>query len=150
MGCGIQAFQMSGDAGDWIKEATDSTVMFSRQSPMPNTWEVDVSRSLTWNSNMDRITGNANETGLSEMQYQNKNAKDQGNSLQHPRETAAGVRFSCMESPYKGQRKIKLKWCSTGLPDGHVQTEMLNNFDWHSLEQRIADVFVSFIRLCMV
>ena len=77
----------------------------SRDSHLCQIPGVDVSSGLTWNSHIDRITGNAKKTGLSKTQYQNKDVKDQGNSLQHHRETAVGVRFSCMGSPYKGQSK---------------------------------------------
>ena len=71
MGYGIQSFQMSGGAGDWIKKAhhlhliTDSMAMFLRQSPVPNTlglMSLYIYSGLTWKSHIDRTTGNANKT----------------------------------------------------------------------------------------
>ena len=65
---------------------------------------VDVSSGLTWSPHIDRITGNANKTlGFLKCNIKKKqDAKDQGNSLQHLCKTTAGVRFSCVGSPYKG------------------------------------------------
>ena len=63
---------------------------------------VDVSSGLTWNSHIDRITGNANITlGFLKHNIKTKMPRIRENSLQHPCKTTAGVRFSCMGSPRK-------------------------------------------------
>ena len=64
---------------------------------------VDVSSGLTWSSHIDRITGNANKTlGFLKRNIKKQDAKDQGNSLQHPCKTTAAVCFSCVGSLFKG------------------------------------------------
>ena len=73
------------------------------------------------------------------MQYPNKDTKDQGNSLQHPCEIAAGVHFSCMGSPYKVDQ-IEMwqlraaRWTCSNFDWNASVTEILNNLGWRSLE----------------
>ena len=65
MGYGIQSFQMSGGAGDWIKKAHQLHLLHSHVLETVTSAKylgVDVSSGLTWNSHIDRIIGNANKT----------------------------------------------------------------------------------------
>ena len=119
---------------------------------------VDVSNDLIWKSHIDRITGNANKT----LGFLKRNIKTK---MPRIRETAYNILVrpqleyaSAVWGPHTKDKvnqtemvqRRDARWTCSSFDRNASVTEMLNNLGWRSLEQRRADVFVSFIRLCMV
>ena len=113
---------------------------------------VDVSSGLTWNSHVDRITGNANKT----LGFLKRNIKTK---MLRIRETAyntlVGPQLEYASAVWDPHTKDKVnqieivqrrsaRWTCSNFDRNASLTEMLNNLDRRTL------VFVSFLRVCTV
>ena len=113
---------------------------------------VDISSGLSWNSHIDRITGNANRTlGYIRRNIKSKNQKVREtayNTLVRPQlEYVAPVR-----DPYTKEKTLQLekiqrraaRWTTSNYDYRSSVTSMLDQLSWRTLEQRRADA-----RLCL-
>ena len=57
---------------------------------------MDISRGLTGNSHIERITRNANQTSIHREKHQNKKTEGERNSLQYACPPSAGVFYPCL------------------------------------------------------
>ena len=113
---------------------------------------VDISSGLSWNSHIDRITGNANRTlGYIRRNIKSKNQKVREtayNTLVRPQlEYAAPI-----WDPYTKEKTLQLekiqrraaRWTTSNYDYRSSVTSMLDQLNWRTLEQRRADA-----RLCL-
>ena len=113
---------------------------------------VDISSGLSWNSHIDRITGNANRTlGYIRRNIKSKNQKVREtayNTLVRPQlEYAAPI-----WDPYTKEKTLQLekiqrraaRWTTSNYDYRSSVTSMLDQLSWRTLEQRRADA-----RLCL-
>ena len=113
---------------------------------------VDISSGLTWNSHIDRITGNANRTlGYIRRNIKTKNQKMREtayNTLVHPQlEYSAPVWDPSSKDKRLQLEKIQrraARWTTSNYDTRSSVTAMLNQLGWRTLEQRRADA-----RLCL-
>ena len=109
---------------------------------------VDISRGLTWNSHIDRTTGNANRT----LGYIQRNIKTK---IQKVRETAYNTLVrpqleyaATVWDPFNKDKRLQLekirrraaRWTANNFDNRSSITAMLDQLgsDWISLEQRLA------------
>ena len=113
---------------------------------------VDISSGLSWNSHINRITGNANRTlGYIRRNIKSKNKKVREtayNTLVRPQlEYAAPI-----WDPYTKEKTLQLekiqrraaRWTTSNYDYRSSVTSMLDQLSWRTLEQRRADA-----RLCL-
>ena len=113
---------------------------------------VDISSGLTWNSHIDRITGNANRTlGYIRRNIKTKNQKVREtayNTLVRPQlEYSAPVWDPSSKDKRLQLEKIQrraARWTTSNYGTRSSVTAMLNQLGWRTLEQRRADA-----RLCL-
>ena len=113
---------------------------------------VDISSGLSWNSNIDRITGNANRT----LVYLRRNIKSKNqkvretayNTLVRPQlEYAAPIWDLYTKEKHSSLKKIQRRaacWTTSYYDYTSSVTSMLDQLSWRTLEQRRADA-----RLCL-
>ena len=108
---------------------------------------VDISSGLTWNSHIDRITGNANRTlGYIRRNIKTKNQKVREtayNTLVRPQlEYSAPVWDPSSKDKRLQLEKIQrraARWTTSNYDTRSSVTAMLNQLGWRTLEQRRAD-----------
>ena len=115
---------------------------------MLDTWRVDISNGLSWNSHIDRITVKANRT----LGFLNRNIKTKQSKVH--REMAYNTLVppqleyaSLIWDPYtKGKilqiekvRRRAARWTSNNFDPQSSITGMLDDLGWGTLEQRRAD-----------
>ena len=113
---------------------------------------MDISSGLTWNSHIDRITGNANQTlGYIRRNIKTKNQKVREtayNTLVRPQlEYSAPVWDPSSKDKRLQLEKIQrraARWTTSNYDTRSSVTAMLNQLGWRTLEQRRADA-----RLCL-
>ena len=113
---------------------------------------VDISSGLTWNSHIDRITGNANRT----LGYIRRNIKTKNQKV---RETAyntlvrSQLEYSApvwdpsskhLRPQLEKIQRRAARWTTSNYDTRSSVTAMLNQLGWRTLEQRRADA-----RLCL-
>ena len=120
---------------------------------------VDVFSGLTWNSHIDRITGNANKT----LGFLNRNIKTKMprirerayNTLVRPQLEYASAVWDPHTKDKGNQiemvQRRAARWTCSNYDRKASVTEMVNKLRWRSLEQRRTDARLCFSkRLCMV
>ena len=112
---------------------------------------VDISSGLTWNSHIDRITGNANRTlGYIRRNIKTKNQKVREtayNKLVRPQLEYSAPVWDPSSKDIKRHQLEKIqrrtaRWTTSNYDSRSSVSAMLNQLGWRTLEQRRAKLFM--------